>query len=168
MRQRKKPLHLSTLLGSIDEKEAVRLKHKGEDGWSFEREFGCLNDKRGAVSTPARTTSEEPIGNSQTGRLSVRPCLSVFNLFQWSIKWQVCNFLSSLLLKGSVRIKIQKKWTDCETSLWELSKSKWISGWWGEPINSWDAESWNKWTRDTFMKGGCSPGPLHQTCCLTN
>ena len=49
--------------------------------------------------------------------LSLRPCLSVFNLFQWSVKWQVCNFLSSLLLKGSVKIKIQKKWTDCETSL---------------------------------------------------
>ena len=71
MRQKETPpLDLSILLGSIDEKEAVRLKQKGEDGWSFEREFGCLNDKRGAVSTPARTTSEEPIGNSQTRRLT--------------------------------------------------------------------------------------------------
>ena len=46
--------------GSIDEKDVARLKHKGKDGLSVEREFRCLNDERGTVSTP-RTTSDEPI-----------------------------------------------------------------------------------------------------------
>lgn len=110
MRQRKKPLHLSTLLGSIDEKEAVRLKHKGEDGWSFERKFGCLNDKRGAVSTPARTTSGEPIGNSQTGRLTRHLSLSAplplsFQLILVINKMTSLPFLIFFVAKGKRKDK---------------------------------------------------------------
>ena len=110
MRQRKKPLHLSILLASIDEKEAVRLKHKGEDGWSLEREFGCLNDKRGAVSTPARTTSEEPIGNSQTGRLTRHLSLSAslpfcFQLISVISKMTGLQFLIFFVAKGKRKDK---------------------------------------------------------------
>lgn len=110
MRQRKKLLHLSTFLGSIDEKEAVRLKHKGEDGWSFEREFGCLNDKRGAVSTPARTTSEEPIGNSQAGRLTRHLSLSAslplsFQLISVINKMTSLQFLIFFVAKGKRKDK---------------------------------------------------------------
>lgn len=74
------------------------------------REFGCLNDKRGAVSTPARTTSEEPIGNSQAGRLTRHLSLSAslplsFELISMINKMTGLQFLIFFVAKGKRKDK---------------------------------------------------------------